>query len=124
MVPWSSTLTPSGRSAVIGASSSVGFLRPKADDEVHSCCGGPRFTDGGDRGGELPAFLRVGKIELQVGMRGGSKSEDAGLGRVHEVIISGAVARARRVGPSGNTHSPTLMMAEKAAGWLRGAGGG
>src|ERR1700691_994760 len=66
-------------------------LRPKADDEVHSCRGGPWFTDGGDSGCELPAFLRVEKVELQVGMRGGAKSEDAGLRCVHVEIISGRI---------------------------------
>src|SRR5580692_10780831 len=42
-------------------------LRPKADDEVHSCCGGPWFTDRGDCRSELPALLRVEKVELHVG---------------------------------------------------------
>src|ERR1700722_7316505 len=43
-------------------------LRPKADDEVHSSCGGPLFTDSGDRRGELLVFLRVQSVKLQVRM--------------------------------------------------------
>src|SRR5580698_529707 len=66
-------------------------LRPKADDEVHSACGGPWFTNGGDGGRELLAFLRVQNVELQVRMRGRSKSKDSSLGRVHAGIISGTV---------------------------------
>src|ERR1700722_8605758 len=64
-------------------------LRPKADDEVHSSCGGPWFTDRGNCRGELLAFLRVQKVKLQVRMRGGSKGEDSGLRCVHAAIISG-----------------------------------
>src|ERR1700733_11233550 len=64
-------------------------LGPKADDEVHSSRGGPWFTDRGDCRGELPAFLRVKKIELQVRVRGCSKGEDSGLRRVHAGMISG-----------------------------------
>src|ERR1700691_1414412 len=48
-------------------------LRPKADDEVHSCCGGPRFTDRGDCRSELLAVLRGEEVKLQVGMGGGAK---------------------------------------------------
>src|SRR6202011_4261995 len=66
-------------------------LRPKADDEVHSSCRGPGFTDRGDCRGEFLAFLRVEKIKLQVCMRGGSKSEDSRLRRVHAGIISGTI---------------------------------
>ena len=64
-------------------------LGPKADDEVHSSSRGSRFTDRSNCRGELLASSRVEKVELQVGMRGGSKSEDAGLRRVHAGIISG-----------------------------------
>src|ERR1700732_2087316 len=45
-------------------------LRPKADDEVHSSCGGPWFTDRGDCRGEFLAFLCVQTVKLQVRMRG------------------------------------------------------
>ncbi len=62
-------------------------LRPKADDEVHSSYGGPRFTDSGDCGGELLAFLCVQNVKLQVRMRGGSKGEDSSLRCVHAGII-------------------------------------
>ena len=48
-------------------------LRPKADDEVHSSCSGPWFTDSGDCRGELLAFLRVQNVKLQVRMGGRSK---------------------------------------------------
>ena len=71
-------------------------LRPKGDDEIHASCGGPWFTDGGDSGRELPAFLRIEKVELQVGMRGGAKSEDAGLRGVHVQIISVRTSDSRR----------------------------
>ena len=66
-------------------------LRPKADDEVHSSCGGPWFTDGGDCRRELFAFLRVQNVKLQVGMRGRSKSEDSSLRRVHAGIIAASI---------------------------------
>src|SRR5216683_2429510 len=66
-------------------------LRPKADDEVHSSCGGPWFTNRGDCRRELLAFLRVQNVKLQVRMRGRSKSEDSSLRRVHAGIISGAM---------------------------------
>src|SRR5580704_17085227 len=62
-------------------------LRPKANNEVHSSRGGPWIPDCGDGGGKLAALLRIQKIELQVGMRGGCKSEDASLRGVHVVII-------------------------------------
>src|ERR1700679_2231327 len=62
-------------------------LRPKADDEVHSSCGGPWFTDSGDGRGELLAFLRVQNVKLQVRMRGRSKGENSSLRRVHAGII-------------------------------------
>src|ERR1700749_2118764 len=67
-------------------------LGPETDDEVHSACGGPRFTDRGDCRGEALALLRIQKIKLQVSMRGGAKSEDAGLRRKHAGIISGESA--------------------------------
>src|ERR1700685_4372824 len=66
-------------------------LRPKADDEVHSSRRGSRFTDSGDRRGELPVFLRVHKVELQVRVRRGSKSEDSSLRRIHAAIILGVI---------------------------------
>src|ERR1700719_2573688 len=66
-------------------------LRPKADHEVHSSCGGSWFTDSGDRRGELLAFLRVQNVKLQVRMRGRSKSEDSSLRRVHAGIIWGTI---------------------------------
>src|SRR5258708_27002202 len=66
-------------------------LRPKADDEVHSSCGGPWFTDSGDCRGELLAFLRVQNVKLQVRMRRGSKSEDSRLRRVHAGIVSAII---------------------------------
>jgi hypothetical protein len=66
-------------------------LRPKADDEVHSSCGGPWFTDRGDCRSELLASLCVQKVKLQIRMRGRSKSEDSSLGRVHAGIISGSI---------------------------------
>src|ERR1700728_4212438 len=62
-------------------------FRPKADDEVHSSRSGPWFTDSGDCRGELLAFRRVENVELQVGVRGRSKSEDSSLRRVHAVSI-------------------------------------
>src|ERR1700677_1633151 len=43
-------------------------LRRKADDEVHSSCGGPWFTDGRDCRGELLALLRIQNVKLQVRM--------------------------------------------------------
>ena len=58
-------------------------LRPKADDEVHSSGGGAWFTDGGNCGRELIAFLGIQNVKLQVRMRGRSQSEDSGLRRVH-----------------------------------------
>src|ERR1700733_6767820 len=66
-------------------------LRPKADDEVHSSCGGSWFTDRGDRRGELLGFLRVQNVKLQVRMRGCSKSEDSSLRCVHAGIISSTI---------------------------------
>jgi hypothetical protein len=66
-------------------------LRPKADDEVHSSRGGAWFTDSRDGRGELLALLRVQNVKLKVGMRGGSKSEDSSLRRVHAGIISSAI---------------------------------
>src|SRR5258708_21139290 len=66
-------------------------LRPKADDEVHSSCGGPWFTDSGDYRGELLASLRVQNVKLQVRMRGRSKSEDSSLRRLHAALISGTI---------------------------------
>src|ERR1700684_2887985 len=60
-------------------------LWPKADDKVHSSCGRARFTDSGDCRGELPDFLRVQNVRLQVRMRARSKSEDSRLGRVHVI---------------------------------------
>src|SRR5277367_6540033 len=69
-------------------------LGPKTDDEVHSACGGPWFTDRGDGRGELLAFLRVQNVKLQVRMRGGSKNEDSSLRRVHQGIISSAILAA------------------------------
>jgi hypothetical protein len=69
-------------------------LRPKADDEVHSSCSGSWFTDSGDGRGELLAFLRVQNVKLQVRMRGGSKSEDSSLRRVHAgIMINGSAER-------------------------------
>jgi len=44
-------------------------------------------ADRGDRRSELLAFLRVEKVKLQVGMRGGTESEDAGLRRIHAGTI-------------------------------------
>src|SRR5580765_719235 len=58
-------------------------LGPKADDEVHSSCGGPWLTNGGDCGCELFAILRVQNIKLEVRMRGRSKSKDSSLRRIH-----------------------------------------
>src|SRR5882762_5571862 len=66
-------------------------LRPKTDDEVHSSCGGPWFTDRGNCRRELLAFLRLQNVKLQVRMRGRSKSEDSSLRRIHAGIISGAI---------------------------------
>jgi hypothetical protein len=62
-------------------------LRPKADHEVHSSRSGTWFTDRGNRRGELPGFLRVQNVKLQVRMGGGSKREDSSLRRVHAGII-------------------------------------
>src|SRR5580692_8822055 len=72
-------------------------LRPKADDEVHSSCRGPWFSDSGDCRGELLGFLRVQNVKLQVRMRGRSKSEDSSLRRVHAGIISSAIYSAARL---------------------------
>ena len=66
-------------------------LWPKPDDEVHSSGGGSWFTDGGDCGGELLAFFRVQKVELQVSMRGRSKRENSSLRCVHARIISATI---------------------------------
>src|SRR5579859_1006066 len=66
-------------------------LRPKADDEVHSSCGGPWFTDSGDCRGKLLALLRIQNVKLQVSMRGRSKSKDSSLRRVHAGIISSTI---------------------------------
>src|ERR1700733_12534465 len=66
-------------------------LRSKANDEVHSSRRRPGFTDSGDCRGELPAFLRVQNVKLQVRMRGRSKSEDSSLRRVHTASISGTI---------------------------------
>src|ERR1700677_3815596 len=68
---------------------------PKADDEVHSSRGGPWFTDSGDCRDKLRAFVRVQNVKFQVRMRGGSKSEDSGLRRVHGGIISGDILAPR-----------------------------
>jgi hypothetical protein len=38
-------------------------LRPKADNEVHSSCGGSWFTDSGNCRHELFAFLRVQNVK-------------------------------------------------------------
>src|SRR5229473_4011956 len=62
-------------------------LGPKADNEVHSSCGGPWFTDSGDCRGKLLALLHVQKVKLQVRVRGSSKSEDSSLRCVHAGII-------------------------------------
>src|ERR1700677_1235476 len=67
-------------------------LRPKADDEVDASCCGSRFTDRGNCRGKLLRSLGVEKVELQVGVRGSSKSEDAGLRCVHAGIISGTLS--------------------------------
>src|SRR5579872_3654090 len=56
-------------------------LRPEADDEVHSSCGGPRFTNCGNCGRKFVALLCVQNVNLQVRMRGRSQSEDASLRR-------------------------------------------
>ena len=66
-------------------------LRPEADDEVHSSRSGPWFTDSGDCRGELLAFFRVENVELEIRMRGRSKSEDSSLRRVHAGIISDTI---------------------------------
>src|ERR1700722_2421389 len=66
-------------------------LRPKADDEVHSSCGGTRFTDRRNCRRKLIALLSVQNVKLQVRMRGRSKSEDSSLRRVHAGIISGTI---------------------------------
>ena len=36
-------------------------------------------------------FLRVEKVELEIGVRGGAESEDASLRRVHAEIIAGVM---------------------------------
>ena len=66
-------------------------LGPKADDEVHSSCGGPWFTDSGDCGHELLALLWVQNVKLQIRMGGRPKSEDSSLRRVHAGIIAGTI---------------------------------
>src|SRR5882672_5462903 len=65
-------------------------LGAKANDEVHSSCGSPWFSDSGDCRGKFLAFVCVQNVKLQVGMRGRSKREDSSLRRIHAGIISGA----------------------------------
>src|ERR1700728_3879553 len=61
-------------------------FKPKSDDEIYSSGSGPWFTDSGDIGGDLLAFLRVQNVKFQVRMRRRSKSENSSLRCVHAGI--------------------------------------
>src|SRR5215469_16536335 len=66
-------------------------LRPKTNHEIHSSRGGPWLPDRRDCRSEPHGFRRIVEVKLQVRMRGGSKSEDSSLRRVHPRIIASAV---------------------------------